>query len=368
MTKVAVIGAFAPSLVGFRGPLLRGMARRGLEVDALAAFESNETVRAIESLGARFVPIPVRRTGLNPTQDLRTLLFLRQYYKDARPDIVLPYTVKPIVWGSLAAFGERRIKLVPIVTGLGYAFDGSSAQRRALRALVSGLYSLALRRADAVVFQNTDDLEHFRTAGIFDRSEVAHVIEGSGVDVARFAPRPIPPGPPVFLCIARLLRAKGLAEYAQAAAAVRARRPDVRFRLVGPVDESPDGLSPADVTCNGAVEYVGPVSDVRGELANCHVFVLPSYREGLPRSVIEAMSTGRPVVTTRVPGCAATVDDGVNGWLVDARSATSLAQGIFRALDAEAHWGSIGEANRIRAERRFSDTMVTERMFDILGV
>jgi glycosyltransferase involved in cell wall biosynthesis len=222
-----------------------------------------------------------------------------------------------------------------MITGLGYGFQGDS-RRALLRTVVANLYRVALRRATNVIFQNPDDLQTFKSLRLLRPLSKTSVVNGSGVDLARFKPHPLPEGPLVFLMIARLLGDKGVREYVNAARLVAQEHSGVRFLLVGPRDPGPDEISAAELAqwvSDGIVDYLGEQRDVRPFLAACSVYVLPSYREGTPRSVLEAMATGRPVITTDAPGCRQTVEDGVNGFLVEPKSASAVAKEMRRFID-----------------------------------
>ncbi len=328
---VLMLGAFAPSLTGFRGPLIRELVRRGWRVTAAAPDMDDATRRALQAMGAEVATAPLSRTGMNPLAELGGLVGLRRLFRRVRPDVILPYTSKPVIWGALAAarLGSRRPRVVAMITGLGYAFTPPArpSLRHATAAVAARvLYRMALRRTDRVLFQNPDDLALFTSLGLLPASTPAEVTAGSGVDLEVFAPAPLPPAP-VFLMVSRLLGAKGVREYASAAVRLKARHPGAVFRLAGWIDPGPDAVAPEEVDrwIAGGVDYLGRLDDVRPALAEASVFVLPSWREGASRSVLEAMAMNRPVVTTDAPGCRETVTDGVNGRLVPVRDVDALA-------------------------------------------
>jgi glycosyltransferase involved in cell wall biosynthesis len=223
-----------------------------------------------------------------------------------------------------------------MITGLGYAFVSDSGLRQRLVAnLARLLYWVALKGNQGVFFQNRDDLALFAKTGLLPDPTRALVINGSGVDTDYFQPAPLPNDPLVFLLVARLLKDKGIFEYAAAALEVRKQYPTVIFRLVGPVDPNPSAISEKQIIDwqkSGVLDYLGEVRDVRPCMEGCHVYVLPSYREGTPRTVLEAMATGRAIITTDAPGCRETVIDGDNGILVPVKNAAALAQAMRRLL------------------------------------
>lgn len=268
MSRVIVMGAFPRSLINFRGDLLATLAAAGHDVTAMAAVADASEIKALSALGVRFRPFPVRRTGLNPIADLRTLLAIRAAIRDVKPDVLLAYTIKPVVWSGIAVRWAGAIRFYALITGLGYAFHGTSLRRRMLAATVRSLYRIALARAARVIFQNRDNRDAFVADGIVPPDRCA-VVDGSGVDVARYALRPLPPVATVFLALGRMLGEKGFREYARAASIVKRRYPEVVFRLVGPEDSSPDGIPPAEIRqweANGLVEWVGGMDDPRPRL------------------------------------------------------------------------------------------------------
>jgi glycosyltransferase involved in cell wall biosynthesis len=370
VNRIVVVGALPESLVNFRGALLRACVAAGVEVIALADNPNAVVSAQLQAMGVRYEWYPVERNGRSPMSDLRTYVHLRRLFKEIRPTVVLAYTIKPVVWSGLALRGIPNVRYCAMITGLGYAFQGRSVARRWLTTLVSVLYRSALRRADVVVFQNSDNRRTFVDRRLVTESRTA-VVRGSGVDLTHFQMVPLPDGPPVVLLIARLLGDKGLREYAAAARRIRTTRPDVRFQLLGPADPSPDGIPAAELqqwSDDGVLEYLGSTDDVRPFLAACHLFVLPSYHEGMPRTVLEALAVGRPVVTTSVPGCADTVQDGVNGRVVPARNATALADAIEELLDQHPRWPLMAEASRALASSAFDVRLVNTEMCHHLGV
>jgi glycosyltransferase involved in cell wall biosynthesis len=301
--KVALFGSYAPSLILFRGPLISELIARGHQVWTLAPDIDAATEAQLRKLGATPVAVPLGRTSLNPLGAAQTMRRLAAELRAIGPDVLLAYTIKPILLGERVA-SSLGIRFVPMVTGLGYAFlGGDRLKRRLLRWLAVRLYQRALAGAPVVIFQNPDDRADFIRLGILPPDAATVVVAGSGIDVDRFAEQPLPAGAHVLM-IARLLRDKGVREFAAAAKRLRRVRPDARVSLAGWRDSSPDSISERELKAMqaGGVTYLGRVEDVRAALADCSIYVLPSYREGTPRSVLEALAVGRPVITTDVPG------------------------------------------------------------------
>lgn len=373
--RFLLIGAYSPSLVNFRGPLLQALRNAGCEVHAAAAGIEEDPANAavLRDMGVTAHSFPIARAGLNPAADLKTLLALVRLMRRIRPTMVLGYTIKPVIWGSLAAWIAGVPRRFAMVTGLGYAFsDDEKGERRLVRRLARMLYRVALSRVDRVFFQNPDDLALFRSMTIIPPHQPATVVNGSGVDLTLFPPRPLPAGPLRFLMIARLLGDKGVREYVAAAAIVRRDHPDVNFHLVGGLDPNPDGITEAEVmgwAKAGDVIWHGSQTDVRPFLADCHIFVLPSaYREGTPRTILEAMATGRPIITTDAPGCRETVTDGVNGYLIPTRSVDALTAAMQRFVTTPGLTDEMAARSLEVAREKYDADKVAAVMLDAMGV
>ena len=366
--KIFLVGAYPESVCAFRGHLISKFIANGHDVTVMTAFASDEVQRDIRSLGAEFLSYPIERNGTNPLKDLGTKSFLSKAFVDHQPDLILAYTIKPIIWGGIAARSIPNCGFSALVTGLGYAFQGRTFKQRLLCQLTSNLYRYSLRRANTVIFQNIDNLNEFVSRKIISDSK-CRVVPGSGVNLNHYKQEPIPDGEIRFLLIARLLKEKGIREYVEAAKIVKKQFPSARFLLVGPSDPSPDGI-PLDVVKNwgseGIIEYRGATTDVRPFLNDCHVFVLPSYHEGMPRTVLEAMATGRPILTTDVCGCRETVENGKNGWLVPKADSQALAERMIWFLKHPSQLAIMGNESRTLAEKRFDVELVNAKMLEIL--
>ncbi len=322
-------------------------------------------------MGATVHETPLKRTGTGILADIYYGTVLKRIMARERPDIVLTYTIKPNIWGAFAA-SLLGISSVAMVTGLGYAFieNGSeSFRRRFVRGVAQKLYRAATNRNRKVIFQNPDDPIDFVALGCLkDETKIA-IINGSGVDLQHYARTPLPDAP-VFLMIARLLRNKGVTEYGEAALRVLAKYPQARFLLTGPFDEGPDTVTRAELDhwVDGGLEYLGPSSDVRNVLAQARIFVLPSYREGTPRSVLEAMATGRTVITSDAPGCRETVKNGENGFLVPIQNVDALANAMEYAINHPEMISRMAEASWRLARDRYEVGAVNQTIMRHLGL
>jgi len=367
---VVIVAGNSRSLIANRGDLIRAIQSRGLSV--AAAVPRRDYLPETADLGIDVHLVEMTRTSTNPLADISYLVSLALLLRRLRPRVVFSYTAKPVVYGSLAA----RLAGVPgryaMITGLGHAYTTETAKTRAVRTVMSTLYRAGIASCDKVFFQNPDDVAEFATAGILrDRSKVVRT-NGSGVDTTRFPQEPVPDGPTTFLFIGRLLTEKGIAEFVDAATTVRAEWPDARFVAVGPHDPSlPHAVPAAQLNgwkSDGVVEFVGSVHDVRPWLEQCSVLVLPSYREGTPRSVLEAMSTGRAIITTDAPGCRETVVDGVNGLLVPPRTSTPLAAAMERLFTQPDLIRSMAQESRRIAEEKYEVTKVNRVILEAMGL
>lgn len=370
--KFLLIASFGESLLNFRGPLIAALQACGLQVHVAAPdlSQGNPIRQRLQSQGVVVHCVALRRTGTNPVADVQTLWSLWRLMRRVRPDHVLGYTIKPVIYGSLAAWLAGVPRRFALVTGLGYAFQ-QQGQGVALQALVQRLYALALGRVHTVFFQNPDDEALFRERAMVAPRARTCVVNGSGVDLAVFSVAPLPPGPPCFLLIARLLGDKGVREYAQAARRVRAMHPDVRCLLVGWIDSNPDAIAQHELddwVAEGAVEFLGRLSDVRPAIAACSVYVLPSYREGTPRTVLEAMAMGRAVITTDAPGCRETVVEGDNGYMVPVQSAEALEHAMLKFVHDPELAERVGRRARRVAEEKYDVHKVNAVMLREMGI
>lgn len=316
--------------------------------------------------GIAYHVVPMSRAGLNPLADLQYLRRLTLLLRRLQPDLTLSYTIKPVVYGLIASRFAGVSRRFALITGLGYAFTNptGSLKRRLIHNVASGLYRFGLRFADGVFFQNPDDRALFQDEALIARTMPTWLVNGSGVDTNSFARCEVPPHPS-FLFVGRLLRDKGVLEYVEAARRLKASDPHATCHLVGPVDPNPSGISSEVVSAwvkEGIIEYHGAVADVRPWLHECSVFVLPSYREGTPRSVLEAMSVGRAIITTDAPGCRETVENGINGLLVLPGDAQSLYDAMMRLARDEGMRTRMATASRLMAERKYDVHTVNAAM------
>lgn len=371
--RLAIISSQAFSVLNFRGPLISEMARRNVTVYALAPDYDDASRAAVRALGATPVDSAMARAGMNPVRDLIDMFRLSRLLRGLALDASFSYFIKPVIYGTLAARLAGVRERTVMIEGAGYVFSegaGDSLKRGILRAVVARLYRLALGQAQRVFMLNPDDRKLFVGMGMVDEAKVA-LVDGIGLDLARFAFSAPATEPLCFLLIARLLREKGVLEYIAAARMVKRLHPQVRFLLVGDVDQNPGSVSVAEVQAwldEGLVEWPGHVADIGAWIAKASVFVLPSYGEGLPRSTQEAMAMGRPVITTDVSGCRETVDEGVNGFMVPVRSAEQLAAAMLRFVDQPSLVRQMGLQSRRMAEERYDVHRINDVILKGMGI
>ncbi|HYG46367.1 MAG TPA: glycosyltransferase family 4 protein [Allosphingosinicella sp.] len=368
--KVLVLGSYAPSLINFRGRLIAAMADRGHEVFAAAPDIDSDIAAKLCAIGATPVPIVLGRTSLNPLATWRSGRELRALVRRLAPDVMIAYTIKPVVLGAAAARAARVPCFAAMITGMGYPFLGGLHPKRvAVRLVAMLMYRRALAASQLVIFQNEDDRSDFRRLRLLPAGKPNVVVNGSGVDLDHFEPRPVPDGIS-FLMIARFLRDKGISEFAAAAARLKAEFPEVRIRLAGWLDESPDSISRAelDAIIASGVEDLGMLADVRPAIAASSVYVLPSYREGTPRTVLEAMAIGRAVITTDAPGCRGTVVDGENGFLVPVQDSGALYVAMRRFVEQPELARRMGEASLRLVREKFDVNKVNATVLERTGL
>lgn len=374
-TRICIIGNQAFSLINFRGSLIAEMVAQGFDVFALAPDYDDSTRNAVRALNAEPVDFSLSRTGMNPMQDIADMLRLAILLRKLRPSTTLAYAIKPVIYGTLASWIAQVPMRFAMIEGLGYIFSPPNGKeflkRRALRGVVSVLYAIALRCTISVFFLNKDDIEEFSRRRII-QPEKAFLLGGIGVDLVEWPSCPPVTKPVTFLLVARLLIEKGIVEYAMAARIIKKKHKDARIILVGSLDANPGALSQDEIDTwvnEGILEWPGRVPDVRSWMAKTSVFVLPSYyREGVPRSIQEAMSMARPIISSDSPGCRETVINGKNGFLVPAKNAEALAEAMAQFITNPQLIARMGQASRKMAEERFDVHKVNQMIIEHMGI
>lgn len=368
--KIVLVSRCAWTLYNFRAGLMRALKKNGnIVIGGGATGDGFEAKMA--DIGVPFVPLPVDKKGINPIADLKLIRTLHRWYRKERPDIVHHFTIKPVIYGNIAARLAGVPRIISTVTGLGFVFAEDKVTL--LRCLVEWLYRLSLACAHFTFFLNQHDLRFFLSRSLVN-SENAGMLPGEGVDcqvfVPDFGPNLPSEKPLTFLMVARMLRDKGVFEFVEAARLVQRRFPWVQFQLLGGRDErNPNVISQTDFDrwqSEGVVTWLGEVADVRPTVAKADVVVLPSYyREGIPRSLLEGAAMGKALITTDAVGCREVVDEGVNGLLVPVKNARALAQAMMRMIENPEMRMRMGKAGREKVLREFDERIVIEKMLKI---
>ena len=370
MKKIILASRCAWTLYNFRAGLLRALKKEGhIVIGGGAGGDGFEDY--ITDLGVPFVSLPVDRQGINLPADLKLLWTLYRWYQRERPAIVHHFTIKPVIYGSIAARLAGVPRIINTVTGLGYVFIEDDVTW--LRYIVKKLYSIALNCADFTFFQNRDDLTYFLSNGLV-QAEKAGLLPGSGVDCSFFSPVLVgrsPDAPITFLMVARLLREKGVEEFVEAARLVKETFPMARFQLLGPRDErNPTVVSVGDLARwqeEKIITWLGETTDVRPIMAQADVVVLPSYREGTPRALLEAAAMAKPIITSETVGCREVVEDGVNGFLVPVKNVQALTKAMIHLIQDSALRERMGKAGRAKVEQEFEERSVIKKVMESYG-
>ncbi|WP_459189449.1 glycosyltransferase family 4 protein [Parabacteroides sp. APC149_11_2_Y6] len=325
--KILVLSSHTFSLFWFRIDMMKSFIRLGHDVIAAGPDDESLWRAKFESMNIKYVQIEVSRNGLNPLNDIKTFLCLNRLLKQEKPDKVFAYQAKTIVYGCLAAKKNKIKEVYPMVAGLGSIFRGTGVKNTLTKIVMQTLYQLAFACSENVFFQNKDDRNELVQHRLLDESKTV-LINGSGVNLEKFKPSSLP-AIPTFLYIGRLIRDKGIMEYLDACKQIKIHYPDVRCLLVGPFDSNPSALKPEELQPyidKNIIEYYGEQSDVRPYIVQCSTYVLPSYHEGTPKTVLESMAMGRAILTSDAPGCRETVIDGKNGFLIPVKDVSTLVQ------------------------------------------
>lgn len=365
--KIAIL-ASSKSFLDSRCQLLKRLVAAGHEVfcvvpDALPQMPYHDH-------GTAFYSLKLEKSGLNPIADMQFLLSLKKLFSQLRPDMVLGYTIKPVIYGCIAARMAKVPEVNAVIAGLGYAFGAGSNHQKLAGLFAGQLYKIALKNCRQVIFQNPDDLNDFLSWGIVSEKQ-SSLVTGSGVDLDWFQFSE-PSEKADFVLIARMLREKGILEFIEAAGRLKKDYAQASFKIVGPEEEGPSALSLEEIKNRAGqfqIEVFGKTPDVRPYLRDCGVFVLPSYyREGVPRIILEAMATGRAIITTDTPGCRETVKDGENGFLIEPRKVDGLYLAMKKFVDRPELIKKMGVCSRRMAEERFDVHRVNDLLMQHLGL
>ena len=374
MKHVLIISSYAPSLINFRLPLIKELLSRGNKVSIAAPKLkfTDSLQKQLTNLNVDLNIFSLSRSGLNFFQDYKSFKEIRKIIENCNPDIVIAYTAKPVIYTGIILKNFSKITYYPLITGLGYAFTSDNTlKRKILKNLMIKLYKEGLKSAAKVIFQNRDDQNLFDKLKIIKKNTSTNIVNGSGVDLNMY-PFSDLPSKPIFLMISRLLVDKGVREYVKAAQIVHSHFPNAIFQLAGYLDENPSGITLDELQSwvkQGDIQYLGEIESVQSILKSCRYYVLPSYREGTPRSSLEALSTGRPIITTDVPGCRETVIHKKNGLLVSPKNSEVLAEAMISLLEKkDEKIQAMGKESYLLAKEKFEIEKVNKSILSIIGL
>jgi len=369
--KILVICSYANSLIHFRGDFIAELIHNGFIVYGAAPDMNHDTRKKLTAIGAIPLEYNLQRTGLNPLKDLKSIFQLRDTINKYHIDLVFPYTIKPVIYGSIAA-NITKTPTISLITGLGFTFSGASRKAKLLQKVTELLYKLSIRKNKLIVFQNMDDHKLFIDRKIIAKDQKVDFVSGSGVNLKRYGFRENKnlSNRIIFILVARLIREKGIHLYIEAAKKLKQEFPKAEFHVIGAPDQSPSAIKLDELqrlNKDGIIVYHGKQKDVSHFLGQSDVFVLPTYyREGIPRSILEALSVGLPIITTNSPGCRETVLTNENGILIEPQNPTDLFNSMRFFIQNPHKIKEMGLASRKYAENRFDVKLINQKLISMI--
>lgn len=369
MKKFVLVSPKNRSAYNFRGDLIKDIQSKGYDV--VVTGPNREGVEKIEALGTKFIEVPVNKNGLNPFADIAYCLKLKDIMKAEMADVILGYTIKPVIYGSIAGWLAGVKNRTAMVTGAGYLFASKSMKARIIKRISFMLYKMGLGAAHKVIFQNIDDLNEFVENGLV-KKEKCHVVNGSGVNMAKYTPSEYPEVPSFFF-LGRLVYAKGGMDFVKAAKIVKEKYPNPRFMILGKLENNlPDAITSDDLmpyVNDGIVELFPETDNIAQYYAMTSVFVLPTaYREGTPRVILEAMASGRAIITTFTPGCKETVVEGKNGFFVPSHDPQAVAEKMMYFIEHPDDIAKMGKESLELCKNKYEISIINKNMLSIMGV
>ena len=370
--RILIVASLSQSLINFRGDFIKSLIASNFEVYALAPGHPKEFKSQLIEIGALPIEFNLNRTGLNPIKDLQSIKELKSIIKKHKIDLVFPYTVKPVIYSSIAA-NQCGVPVISLITGLGFAFTGLTLKAQVLQRLNETLYKLSIRKNKIVVFQNRDDYQLFLDRRILRKKNKVAFVSGSGVNLNQFKFRKnkIDSNKISFLLVSRLIKEKGIALFLNAAKVLKEKYPESEYHVIGATDKSPSSIKEEELKNlhkQGIIVYYGKQNNIPKHLYNRDVFVLPTYyREGVPRSILEALSVGLPIITTNTPGCKETVKKDYNGILIKPQNIDALINAMEYFLINSDKIEEMGINSRNYAEERFDVNIVNSDIIELIS-
>lgn len=367
--KIIVLSSHTQSLFWFRMDMMKSFIANNHTVIAVGSESVDLWGDKFAENGIKYRQIYVQRNGLNPLADIKTLSSIKEIFKAEKPDKVFAYQAKTIIYGSIVANNLGITDFYPLVAGLGSIFRGRGLKNSIVKFILRNQYKLACKYSKLVFFQNKDDKAEFINGYLVTENKTA-ILNGSGVNLNNFQPA-AQPIERAFLFIGRLIKDKGIMEYLKACEAIKNKYPNVRCLLVGPFDSNPSAMKEEELRPyieNNIIEYFGEQKDVRPYLAQCSTFVLPSYHEGTPKTVLEAMAMGRSIITTDAPGCRETVSHGLNGYLVKVGDITTLEDAMEKIIQYPNISIKMGQESLILAKSKYDVNLVNKSIKEYMGL
>ncbi|MCG2461181.1 glycosyltransferase family 4 protein [Flavobacteriaceae bacterium F89] len=365
--RILIICSASYSLTNFRGDLIKSLIDNDYEVYAAAPNFRKDVAEILKKVGAIPIEFELQRTGLNPFKDVRTIFQLKKIIKENQIDLIFPYTIKPVIYGSMAA-NSVKVPVISLITGLGFTFSAASQKARMLQKVTEFLYRISIRKNKVIIFQNSDDHQLFLDNGIISKDNKIDIVGGSGVNLNQFAFRVNEnlSDKIRFLLIARLIEEKGVQLYLDAALYLKAKYPLAEFHVIGAPDNSPSAVKQESLDKlhkDGIIVCHGEQENIAEHLTKGDVFVLPTYyREGVPRSILEALSVGLPIITTDSPGCKETVISQVNGILIKPKNLEELVSAMGYFLTHKKEIKRMGIESRKYAEEKFDVNLINRNI------
>ncbi|MFB9052821.1 glycosyltransferase family 4 protein [Formosa undariae] len=370
-TNILIVASFSPSLIHFRGDFIKSLIASNFQVFTAAPDYPIQTRDQLNNMGAIPLSFKLERTGVNPLNDFNSILELKSLMKQNAIDIIFPYTVKPVIYSSIAA-NQLNIPVISLITGLGFTFTGLSTKAIILQRINEFLYKNSIRKNKLIIFQNKDDYKLFLERKILKPENKVDFVNGSGVNLDKYKFRENTKSTAAikFLFVARLIKEKGVHLFIEAAKVLKAKFPNSQFHIIGEPDQSPSAINISELNSlhnDGTIIYHGKQNNVEEHLYNSDVFVLPTYyREGIPRSILEALSVGLPIITTDSPGCRETVELNYNGILVKTQDQDSLTHAMLYFLEHPEKVASYGIHSRAYAKSKFDVNLVNNKLITLI--